>query len=134
MSVSEVVQSMVVDRLRDRVLAVERRVFDGSAPVDTKTPYLVIGDSQTVLDDADCLEGREEFLTVHVWASARPDLTVARQVTDAVMRAFRLWEPESAGGYPVIEVVCEGARVFPDQNPSFAHGVVQITVVLDEAP
>lgn len=134
MSVSVAVQNMIVARLEERVTEVGDRVFDGSAPADAETPYIVVADGQTVLDDADCAEGREEFLTVHIWANARPDLSVARQVTDAVIRAFRDWEPQAAGDHPVIEVVCEGARVFPDQDPSFAHGVVQVSVLVDEAP
>ncbi|MDO5621920.1 MAG: DUF3168 domain-containing protein [Paracoccus sp. (in: a-proteobacteria)] len=131
MSVSVHLQAMVVARLIAAIPAVAGRVFDGSAPEAVETPYIVIGDSQVVLDDVECVEGREEYLTVHVWASSRPDRTVVRDVTSAVINAFRGWEPPEGGPLVIGQIGTDGGRIMGDPDPMFAHGVVTVRAVLE---
>lgn len=122
------IHNLIVARLREAVPAVAGRVWDGSAPEDAAFPHIVIGDEQAVMEDTDCIEASRVTLTIHIWASARPDLTQCREVTQAAKGAFQQWEPPLAD---VRWIAVHTTRVFPDRDPNYAHGVVTVEALLE---
>lgn len=62
-------QKAILDALVAGVPAVGGRVYD-MPPFDATYPYVTIGEAQTLDDRADCYDGSESFLTIHVWSRA----------------------------------------------------------------
>lgn len=107
----------------------EARVFDRVEP-DTALPYVNIGEIQAVDDGAECLDGIEVFVTIHVW-SGKVGAIEARRMIAAVRdalheQAITLEEP-----YALLEIQHRDSRTFPDADPSITHGVLTIRALIE---
>lgn len=58
-------------------------------------PYVCIGPSSYVAELIDCIDGGEIMIQIDCWSDATV-LSQVRQVSDAVRRALRGWEPSLA--------------------------------------
>ncbi|MCX5478452.1 DUF3168 domain-containing protein [Kaistia geumhonensis] len=68
-SPSLALQKAIVDALSRGVPEVGGRVFD-VVPPSAAFPYVTIGEGQDLADTADCYDGTESFLDIHVWSRA----------------------------------------------------------------
>lgn len=134
MSASRALQKAVVAALRgDATLAnfVGARVYD-MQPADAVYPFVSLGPSSFVSDNDECIEGREETLQIDVWARDNGLMHPCRAITDAVYGA--LHEATLSLDDPYANVECNvtlGAQVFMDPDGLTAHGVVQITAMVE---
>ena len=130
MGISSDLQKVIVARLREAVPSVAGRVYDG--PAETATmPYIALGGSQVLNDDAECIDAREEYVTIHVWSPSRPHQGVAKDIRDEVIAAFRRYVPESAP-LTVSEIWVEDMGIEPDPQVAAVHGRMVIAARIEE--
>lgn len=110
--------------------AVGTRVYDG-APADATYPFITIGESTIIDDGATCINGNEETLTLHIWASDQARVWPCKEIVAAVREALRgaalaLTTHACAG------IRLEAAQQLRDPDGITAHGVVPVTAWLEE--
>lgn len=82
-------QGAIVSRLKSYpavTALVGNRVYD-SVPADAEFPYISIGPSDEITEDADCIRGFDISMQIDVW-SREPGHPQARRIADAVQRAL----------------------------------------------
>lgn len=89
---SHPLQVALVARLTAAVPLVDGRVYD-RIPANAVFPYIEIGHSQAVPDDAPCVNAVTCYVTLHVWSRV-VGAVEARKISDQVTRALSGWEPE----------------------------------------
>ncbi|MEA3534280.1 DUF3168 domain-containing protein [Rhizobium sp. CC-YZS058] len=136
MSASVGLQDIILARLRgsDAVAAlVGQKIYDG-VPTTAAYPYVSLGATDLRLDDADCVSGREETVQIDCWSQDNARLWPCKALVDSVVRAL-VKEGGDADEIPdgfVLEFRLELARVFLDADAKTAHGVVQVTAIVEE--
>lgn len=137
MSVSVGLQDVILASLKGNAAVsaiVGDRVFDG-VPTGAALPYVSLGPSDFRLDDADCVPGREETVQIDCWSEDNARLWPCKALVDAVVRALVNNDPDAhelTGGF-VLEFRLELARTFLDSDGKTAHGVAQVTAIVEEA-
>jgi hypothetical protein len=106
------------------------RVFD-HMPASADYPCITMGPSDYSEDDAECIIGRSETLQVDCWVQAKGRLWPCRDLTDAVKKALHLAAPELTT-HALVEMRVTLVRVFLDGDGVTAHGVVQVTALIEE--
>ena len=136
MSVSVGLQDVILARLKGSAAVstiVGDRIFD-AVPTDAVPPYVSLGPTDFRLDDADCAPGREETVQIDCWSQDNARLWPCKALVDAVVRALVNEgndADEISDGF-VLEFRLELARVFLDADAKTAHGVVQVTAIVEE--
>lgn len=136
MGPGEALLRLIVARLKaDAGVAalVGARVVDKPDPA-LALPYISIGPSDWVEDDAECIASRIEALQVDTW-SEEGGQRESRAMVDAVTRAIRalgadptaVLEAHALGGIRVVR-----ARIFRDPDGVTHHGVVTVEAHLEE--
>lgn len=116
--VQEALYALLTDVLDVRVYA--------NAPQDAPTPYVDIGETDTIPADVQCRDGIEETVTVHVWTdygSQRP----AKSIIQAIRDAVHLQNIDVAGRSAAMVAVAS-TRLFPDADNKSLHGVVSLRI------
>jgi hypothetical protein len=93
-------------------------------------PFIEIGAAQSIQDDADCFNGSEEYIDVHVWSRYRGQKEV-KKIMGEVHKALHntsLVVPALASAFAFVE----GSRVFSDPDGLTRHGVLNIRVYCRE--
>lgn len=109
------------------------RVYDG-APVDPAVPYVTIGAADATFEDPDCLALRRETMQLDVWDRDQGRRRRCAAVVDAMVRALRGHGADLGDGVGVlVDTEIELTRVFMDPDGITAHGVVQVTALVEEA-
>jgi hypothetical protein len=117
-------QLAIVPRLKAQVADIASRVYDTVATniageVTATFPYLQIGDDQVLPDDAECVDGSEIYVSVHVWSRAVGWLEakkIAGQVRDALHLASL-----TITGHNLIEIRFRDARLLRDPDGKTRH-------------
>ncbi len=119
--------------IRDTLLAdpevatiVGRNVFD-NVPSDDPYPRIVIGESDALPDDADCIAGDEITFTLHCWMREKSKLNTCRNLVDLVKAALHEQPLEMPDPFALSEIRVTYRRVFPDPDGKTAHGVLIVT-------
>lgn len=134
MSISVSLQNFIIARLQanlDVVALISDRVWD-SPPSNPEFPYISFGASDIVRDDADCIRAREETIQMDIWVRKNGRKWPCKQLVDAVVDALLDADGHLATGNPVslnIGIV----RILDDPDGITAHGVVQVTAIIEEA-
>jgi hypothetical protein len=124
------VQGAYVARLKSQITAVASRVYD-RAPQNVVFPFIQIGDIQTVEDGADCIDGTEVFVTLHVWSRAVGRVE-ARQVAASCRLALHEWLPDlTANGFRCVEHMHRDTRVMEDPDGLTSHGILNFRLLID---
>lgn len=127
MGISSDLQKLIVARLREAVPSVQGRVYD-NPPETAQMPFVSIGPSYWVSDDAECIRARVETIQCDIWASNRPDKRAAKDATDEVAAALDGWAVEDLAMHPLrVSLV----RVMDDLAPGVVHGVVQVEAMVE---
>jgi hypothetical protein len=133
MSVSVAFQDMVLSLLAasaEVTAMVGNRIVDGNA-ANLAYPNITLGPSDYFSDDASCAPSREETLQIDCWTRDGGKKWPCRKLVDAVKDALHDKEGVMAVGALVLMRV-DLVRVFGDPDGITAHGVVQVTAVIEE--
>ncbi len=109
---------------------VAARIYD-FPPADATFPYISLGPSSVVPDNADCIEGREETLQIDVWDRSNGLMHPCRAIVDAVYSAFHEVTLTLDDPYANVETNVTLMQVFMDPDGLTAHGVVQVTGMIE---
>lgn len=114
------------------IMALANNVFDAvpGSPFGSKTAYIVIGETDATPDDADCIDGVEANITLHVWSRAVGKVECKR-LTDLVRRALHR-APLSMTDNALVQIEVEFVRVLTDPDGVTTHGVVQVSALIEE--
>lgn len=115
------------------LLALSVKIYD-TVPPDRVFPYITIGESQEIPDDADCIDGSEIYETLHIWArsDAHPGFPLPKQIGAAVRAALDkadLTMPHFA----LISIRRDGERYFRDPDGITSHGVLTFRALTEPA-
>lgn len=111
---------------------VANRIYDNPPP-GSVLPYLAFGPTSAVTDDADCISGLAMTVQIDCWSEAQDGDREALLMTDAVRRALHGWTGSIDPG-AIVGCDVDLVRVFRDQDGISTHGVVQATILLEDAP
>lgn len=121
-----IVRRVIMDRLIDQVHGVAGRVFD-RATEGVALPYITMGTSSWIDDRAECIDGREMTLQVDIWATGNKGL--CEDLVDDVAAALDLWGSDELAMHPCHVAL---ARVMDDPDGVTIHGVVQVTIEIED--
>lgn len=107
------------------------RIYDGP-PKGAVFPYLSLGASDGVVADALPVTAREETVQIDIWSRRDGSRAEAREITDAVRAALHRAEAD-LGLHALVDMRVTLWRVFLDPDGLTAHGVVQVTALIEEA-
>ena len=128
MGISSDLQKLIVARLKSAVPAVSRRVYDG--PSETaEMPYVSIGPSYFVSDDAECIRGRSETLQIDVWGSSKPNRAAVKDAVDEVVDALDGYADTAVLTMHPLRVSL--VRVMDDVQQDIIHGIVQVEAMVE---
>ncbi|MBX8785276.1 DUF3168 domain-containing protein [Ochrobactrum sp. GRS2] len=133
MSVSVSLQDVIFNRLLASQPVTEivgARIYDG-VPEDAEFPYISFGAIDYVPDDADCITGRQETIQIDCWSRAEGRKWPCKALADAVKKALHDTEDDMSNGALVFMRVTM-VRVIDDPDGITAHGIVQITAIIEE--
>lgn len=114
-------QGAINTRLRSQVSGVSNRVFD-RVPADVVFPYIELGEFQTLDDGAQCHDGQEVYVTLHVWSRAVGQVEV-KTIGAAVRGALHEAELTLAG-WQFLEIAHQDTRYLKDPDGLTSHAVL----------
>lgn len=127
-------QTMIVARLKayaPLVALVGGRVYD-NPPEKPTYPHVSIGASDAIDNDADCIPGRIETVQIDCWTRDGGRLRPAKEIADQVKAALHGFAGELAD-HALVDMRVELMRAFMDADGLTAHGVVQVSCIVEEA-
>ena len=96
-------------------------------------PYVSLGPTTIIPDDADCVSGEEITFQFDVWTSGPGDAFASyqcRQITGAIKRALHEIEIALASN-ALVSLRHELTRILDDPNPAISHGAIQFTAIVE---
>lgn len=125
-------QRLAVTAMRGRpaltALVPAANIFDRNGRPEV-FPCIVIGEAQTVGDEADCVFGSEVFLTLHVWTKEN-SFVACKSIAGEIRRAMRGLEGEQDNFNLTFEF--DDARFLRDPGGELSHGVVTFSAMAEE--
>lgn len=115
-------QGAINTRLRAQVPTVGNRVFD-RVPADVAFPYIELGEFQTVDDGAQCHDGQEVFITLHVWSRTVGQVE-AKTIAGAVRGALHEVELSLGSDWQFLEIAHQDTRYLKDPDGLTSHAVL----------
>lgn len=107
---------------------VNLRVFD-KPKADATYPYISMGTSQALTEDAECIEGYEVFHRVDVW-SQKPGYAEVKEIAGAVRKAIhRIDLPLS--GFALVEIEHRTTDYIRDPNPLTSHAALEFRAMIE---
>ncbi|MFC5423042.1 DUF3168 domain-containing protein [Bosea eneae] len=113
-------------RLRADIAAVGGRVLD-HVPSDVSFPYIEIGEFQTLDDGAQCHDGQEVFVTLHVWSRPgddRPGQVEAKTIAGAVRGSLHEAALDLGADWQFLEIAHQDTRYLKDPDGLTSHAVL----------
>jgi Protein of unknown function (DUF3168) len=135
MSVSVAIQELIVFLLRSdpEVTAAGAGVYD-SVPKSATYPYIHVGESDFMADDAECVEAGVETFQLHIWTLEHGKLASCRALTGAVRVALHgaTDVTQALDPHALVSMRVGLARVMRDPDGETSHGVVQVSCRYEE--
>lgn len=126
MDPSAEMQRAVVVRLKAHAgttALISDRVYD-HAPQDVIFPYVSIGNFQSVDDSAECIDGVEIFMDLHVWGRKTGQIE-AKEIASAVRAALHEFSPTLADPFAMVgNIEHRTTRMMGDPDGKTTHGVL----------
>lgn len=133
MSASAELQKAIYDALvadAGVTALVSGRIHD-MPPPGVRFPFVSFGPSDTVDEDADCIDARMEVVQLDIWSRAKDGRVEAKRIVDAVKTALHRTAPVMAVNALVgLRVVL--TRILDDPDGITVHGVVQVEAHVEE--
>lgn len=98
------------------------RVYD-QPPATPTFPYVTIGDTQFLRDDATCISGGQIYLTLHGWSRA-VGFQEVRRIADAVVEAVHM-APATLPSNRLVSLMHRQTRTFRDPDGLTSHAVIE---------
>lgn len=133
MSVSVALQDLIISTLKadPKVSAlVGDRIYDGP-PKDAEFPYISMGPDSFSTEDADCIDMREQTVQIDCWTRKNGRKWPCKQLVDAVVSSVRHLDGDLSQG-ALVEVRVDLARIIDDPDGITAHGIVQVTAIIED--
>ncbi|AZO77486.1 MULTISPECIES: DUF3168 domain-containing protein [unclassified Bosea (in: a-proteobacteria)] len=124
-------QGAINTRLRAQVTAVGNRVFD-RVPADVAFPYIELGEFQTLDDGAQCHDGQEVFVTLHVWSRAVGQVE-AKTIAGVVRGALHEAELSLGIAWQFLEIAHQDTRYLKDPDGLTSHAVLTFRALVAAA-
>jgi hypothetical protein len=102
------------------------RIYD-DVPQEPTYPFVEIGDSQAIGDDVTCSEGKDEFVTLHVW-SREPSKKAVKDIIGQI-HALVHDATLAVAGRASAHAWVRDSRTLNDPDGITRHGVVTIRVI-----
>lgn len=114
------------------IMAIAHRVYEHIPvnPFGEKTAYISFGPSDSVEDDAECIDGLEVTLQLDIWSRA-PGQLECKTLTDLVRRALHK-QSLTLSEHALVDIRVDTTRIIPDPGGDH-HGVVTVTCMIEEA-
>lgn len=134
MSLSAALQSAVIDALKAHaeLSALTDGEISGNELASFKYPYVTLGPSSFLPDDADGISGRVETIQVDCWSRIGGSLTEARKMLDMAHSALHNVSLALPDPYAAVDGQTVLARAFRDPDGKTAHGLLQISYELED--
>lgn len=133
MSASRAFQKAVVSALQADpavAAAVGARIYD-TPPIDAVYPYISLGNMDTTPDNDEGIEGRVTTLQIDIWSRDNGLRHPCRAIVDAVYAIFDEATLALDGPYANVETNVFLAQDFMDPDGLTAHGVVQVSAMIE---
>lgn len=132
-------QGAINTRLRSQVAAVSGRVLDHVKP-GVIFPYIEIGEFQTVDDGAQCHDGVEVYVTLHVWSRPKDGATATapgqvevKTIAGAVRGALHEAELDLGTDWQFLEIAHQDTRYLKDPDGLTSHAVLTFRALVAAA-
>lgn len=126
MSAELELQGAINTRLRNDApltALINSRVYD-QAPNPVAYPYVTIGESQSLQDDAECITGEKIYLTLHAW-SDEVGFPEVKRIAAAVKECLHL-APIELPTYRLVFIMHRQTRTFRDKDGITSHAVIEL--------
>lgn len=107
------------------------QVYD-NAPAGVEEPYITLGPSQVLDDDADCISAEEHHQQIDIWTKESASKRGCKAICQAVKRALHGAELALDEGAMVLIEVTDWQAV-DDPAEFIAHGIVNVRALVDES-
>lgn len=132
MEASLAAQRLAVTRMRQRAgvtaLVPSGNIMDRNGRPEV-FPCVLVGEAQTVADEADCVIGSEVFLTIHVW-TRETTLEKCKLIAGEIRRA--LYQVSAVQDGFALDFNFDDSRFMRDPGGESAHGVVTFRVLAED--
>ncbi|MFT4129962.1 DUF3168 domain-containing protein [Labrys sp. (in: a-proteobacteria)] len=122
-------QGAIYPRLQADCPSVSGRVYD-RPPQAVVFPYIGLGESQTVDDSADCVDGVEVFLTLHVWSRAVGRVE-AKRIASEVRSSLHEAELDLGANWHFHLIEHRSTTVMDDPDGVTSHAVITFRALID---
>lgn len=124
-------QGAINTRLRAQVTAVSSRVFD-RVPADVVFPYIELGEFQIVDDGAQCHDGQEVYVTLHIWSRSVGQVE-AKTIAGAVRGSLHEAELDLGTDWQFLEIAHQDTRYLKDPDGLTSHAVLTFRALVAAA-
>jgi len=109
-----------------------QRFYD-KVPEDAVFPYVNFGEEQVIADLADCIEGQEIFIDLHIWArpAGSPGRVIVKRIAQSLKNVFHEAELNLAGSRLVL-LEWQQLRVMQDPDGITQHGISTFRALTEE--
>lgn len=132
MEASLAAQRLAVTRMRGRpaltALVPATNIMDRNGRPEV-FPCILVGEAQTVADEADCVIGSEVFLTLHVW-TRETTMEQCKLISGEVRRA--LYRVSAVQDGFALDFNFDDSRFMRDPGGESSHGVVTFRVLAED--
>lgn len=106
-----------------------QRVYDG-VPPNPVFPYVTLGDDHVVADRADCIDGAETTISIHVW-SRQKEWIEGKQIANRVVQILDQGVPDLGAAHAVVSFDHEDTLYLRDPDGESRHVVIRFQVLTD---
>lgn len=92
-------------------------------------PCVIVGEGQTVADEADCITGSEVFLQLHVW-TRESSFVECKSIAGEIRRALKGVD-EVLDGFAV-SLEFDDATFLRDPGGDLSHGILRFTALTED--
>lgn len=125
-------QKLLVETLRTRpaltALVPAANIFDKNKLPEI-FPCIIIGEGQTVADDAQCIVASEVYMTVHVWTT-EPGMAACKSIAGEIRRAVKDLSAVVDG--IALDAFFEDSNFMRGSTGDNAHGVVSVKFLAED--
>lgn len=122
-------QGAIYPRLQADCPSVAKRVYD-RPPQAVEFPYIGMGEVQIVDDSADCIDGVEAFITLHVWSRAVGQVE-AKQVASEVHSSLHGAELDLGPAWHFHLIEHRSTNYLSDPDGVTTHAVITFRALID---
>jgi len=127
-------QGVIIDVLRndpELIQLVGSRAYD-RVPENVVFPYISLGPTFDVEDDADCISGSDISIQIDAWSRA-VGFPEVKRISNAVRNALHQRDLQLTENALAL-IQCRGIRILRDPDGLTSHGVVDINAFVERQP